>query len=86
MAKVIGVEVVNYVSKKTNKEVSGYRVHLTTPIDPATGCGDMVESCFLNSVAAQPMLAVCPVIDDLIGQDVRVIYNRYGRVDELMII
>lgn len=86
MAKIIGVEVVNYVSKKTNKEVSGYRVHMTNPIDPANGEGDMCESAFLNSVAAQSILAVCPVLEDLIGHEVRVIYNRYGRVDELMLL
>lgn len=86
MAKIIGIEYVDYVSKKTNKQVSGYRVHMTAPIGPANGEGEFCDSAFFNSVAAQSFFSAYPVLEDLIGKEARVIYNRFGRPEELMLL
>lgn len=85
MAKVIGVEVVKYVSKKTNLPVEGYRLHITEPIIPADGFGDKCESVFFGKDAVKNLIPAEEYITDAYGKDVRVLYNRYGKPAELMV-
>lgn len=74
--KVLGVESVSYVSKKTGHPVSGTRLHLS---GPKKGCdGVAVESCFCRSDAFQDGIPVP-------GDEVRVFYNRYGNVDSVVL-
>lgn len=85
MAKIVGVEVVKYVSKKTNLPVEGYRLHLTEPINPNDGFGDKVETVFFSKEAVKNLIPSDDYVTDAFGRDVRVLYNKYGRPAELMV-
>lgn len=74
--KVLGIEPVNYVSKKTGNPVSGQRLHLCYD---KKGCdGVAVESFFVRNDAFPDG---APVVSD----DVELYFNRYGNVQSVVI-
>ncbi len=75
--KVMGVESVNYVSKKTGNPVSGYRLHLSYD---KKGCdGVSVESYFIRNEAFHDGVPS-------VGDDVNLFFNRYGSVQSVVFI
>lgn len=76
-AKLVGCEEVNYTSKKTGQPVHGTRVHLEMEMPMSiTGKGVWTQQEFLSdSVASTVMLEV--------GCEYELLYNRYGRVEEI---
>ena len=70
--KVIGIEHRSYVSKKTGKEVEGYNLYLTQETIDSSVIG---VRCF--SEWLQPNM----LSDDImVGSEVSLVYNRFGRV------
>lgn len=68
---------------KTNEgvEVTGYSVYIATEIDPRRGAGVSVERQYLSDAKL-----VKEGIDlaELMDHEVKVYYNRYGRVDSIV--
>lgn len=74
--KVLGIESVNYVSKKTGNPVSGQRLHLSYD---KKGCdGAAVESYFVRNDAFSDGVPG-------VGDDVELFFNRYGNVRSVVI-
>lgn len=69
---VIGIEHRCYMSKKTGKEVEGYNLYLTQEVNGSRVIG---VRCF--SVWLQPDLCSDDIV---VGCEVSLVYNRFGRV------
>ena len=70
--KVIGIEHRTYVSKKSGKEVEGYNLYLSQETDNPHVIG---VRCF--SEWLQPDLCSDDIV---VGCEVSLVYNRFGRV------
>lgn len=82
--EVLGIEFVDYVSKKSGNAVTGVRLHLAEDLVPGTsnGCGygratlaEFISRDKFNSVG-----------DVTVGDNIRLIYNKYGRVSDIEIV
>lgn len=66
---VIGIKNVNYVSKKTGKNVNGLIVYFSQPIKD--GVGLSAGNVFVSQDVAGNIVP---------GDDVKIFYNKYGNV------
>lgn len=74
---VIGKAKVDYVSKRTNQQVSGVTLHVTREDNNVSGLA--VETIFISAKAN-----VFKDADSVkLGDNVNVSYNRYGSVDSI---
>lgn len=74
--RVVGIEDVNYVSKKTGQPVSGVNLHVTFPLNEQKGEGEAVEKIYCKQSLEG--------IDSIsVGDDVEIYYNRFGGVEEI---
>lgn len=81
--EIIGIERVDYVSKKTNNPVKGYTFYCTGEKSGIFG-GKFCESYFVNDDNVKSLFAtVKGDIAALIGVEVRPYRNRYGNVEQL---
>ena len=71
--KVIGIEHRCYVSKKTGKDVEGYNLYLTQEVNDSSVIG---VRCF--SEWLQPDMCSDDIV---VGCEVYLSYNRFGRVN-----
>lgn len=77
MAKVIGIKNVDYVSKKTGKNVVGITLYLTEPAEDVKGMS--CESVYVSFASrAYEDAKLCAL-----GDDVEVGYNKYGQISTL---
>lgn len=67
--KVVGKENIDYVSKKTNKQVKGYTLHLTIEKEKCDGVA--VLSVFVSD-------EVGSFVE--VNDEVELYYNQYGKV------
>lgn len=75
MYNVLGVQNVDYVSRKTNNPVTGIRLHLGYE---RKGCdGICVDSFFCRHSCFSDGLVPVP------GDHVNLLFNRYGNVEEV---
>ncbi len=74
---IIGKEKVNYLSKKTGKEVNGCILHFKSPIALDKGEGDKCDNEYVKTEMANG-------ID--VGDTVEFLYNRFGTVEEIRLI
>lgn len=68
---------------KTNEgvEVTGYSVYIATEVDPRRGAGVSVERQYLSDAKlAKEGIDLAELMD----REVKVYYNRYGRVDSIV--
>lgn len=75
--KVIGIEEVDYISKKTNKQVTGCTLYLSEPI--TKGVGEKVTDAFFSTEKMNQWPA--PVS---LGDHVTIYYNRFGSPEMLV--
>lgn len=73
--KVVGKQIVDYMSKKTNQQVTGVTLHVIGQRTNVEGMAvDTIfvsgKSTIYNSVASIP-----------VGAEIDVLYNRWGNVD-----
>lgn len=73
MYKVIGLENVDYKSKKTGKQVTGKRVHLTFTSDKVDGFACLNE--FVNAELCEGLQ---------VGDVVNIYYNKYGTISHIV--
>lgn len=84
MYKIIGIENVSFKAQDGN-QIEGFNLYLTSPIDDKRGVGSKTERIFCSSRKLSDVLAVCPHLDDLLGESVIVYYNRYGKVERVLL-
>lgn len=78
--KIIGFRKNDFKTKE-GVEVTGYSVFIATEIDPRRGAGMSVERQYLSDAKlAKEGLD----LDVLLGHEVKVYYNRFGRVDSIV--
>lgn len=70
---VIGKEHLDYVSKKTNKQVKGYNLHLTCEKEKCEGLA--VLNVFVSEEIGN---------DVNINDQVELFYNQYGKVTKIV--
>ena len=75
--KVVGIEKVDYVSKKTGKSVRGKKLHMCLKTENENVKGYQVESAFI------PEVVECNV---KVGDEVKLFYNKYGSVDAISVV
>lgn len=74
--QILGIEKVDYVSKKSGNPVSGYRLHCAFEKKNCEGVA--VESYFARDQAFENGIPE-------VGDDVTILYNRYGNVQTVTI-
>ena len=72
---VIGKEYLDYVSKKTNKQVKGYNLHLTFEKEKCDGLA--VLSTFVSEEIGHNVN---------INDQVELFYNQYGEVTKIVVL
>lgn len=78
--KIIGYRKSDFTTKD-GVSVTGYSVYIATEIDPRRGAGVSVERQYLSDAK----LAKEGInLADLLDREVKVYYNRYGRVDSIV--
>ena len=70
---VVGKEYLDYVSKKTNKQVKGYNLHLTYDKEKIDGVA--VMSVFVSEEIGN---------DININDQIELFYNQYGKVTKIV--
>lgn len=78
MYHVVGIQRREYFSKRTGALVHGYNVFCTFESDNITGCG--VESIWLSDSMYDAAGGLG------VGDDIEVMYNKYGRVSKVEVI
>ncbi len=80
MSKIVGKEKVDYLSKKTNQQVSGVRLHVLQADVRVEGFA--AEGVFISSKYANyDEVANLPL-----GSEIIIIYNRFGSVQDIQIV
>lgn len=74
--QVVGIRKVHYVSKKTGREVFGTEFHVTENRQDTIGLA--TEKVFCGSKVQTEHISV--------GNEIRVLYNRFGQVDFIEVI
>lgn len=78
--KVIGIENVNYNSKKTGKPVSGIALHCSYEKDNVKG--EAVERYFISAAAQDAFREASCVA---LGDEINVFFNRYGNISGVVL-
>lgn len=83
MAKVIGVARNNFQIRGTDTQVTGVNIYLSETIDSSKGKGLSAEKIYLTDRKISDNRID---VDSLLGKQVRVLYNRYGKVEAVEIL
>lgn len=78
--KIIGYRR-NDFNTNEGQRITGYNVYIATEIDPRRGDGVSVERQYLSDAKVEKEGLD---LDALLGQEVKIYYNRYGRVDSIV--
>ncbi|MBD5401990.1 hypothetical protein HDR58_04200 [bacterium] len=79
--KVVGIEKVHYMSKKSNQWVDGLNLHcISDPVETEMISGQTVERLFISNRSA----AIVAAQQVKIGDDIKAFYNRFGSIDDIM--
>lgn len=80
--KIIGYRR-NDFNTRDGKSVTGYNVYIATDIDPRRGAGVSVERQYLSDAKlAKEKIDLASLLD----REIRVYYNRYGRLDSIVLV
>lgn len=81
MYKLVGKEIVNYVSKKTNRPVVGQYWHiLSESVNTDTRVGQMTDKVYIP----QSIIERCG--NPHINSNVVIYFNKFGSVEEVQIL
>lgn len=79
--KVVGIEKVHYLSKKSNQWVDGLNLHcVSDPVETEMLSGQSVDRLFVSNRSA----AITVAQQVKIGDDVKAFYNRFGSIDDIL--
>ena len=77
--EVIGIEKVEYVSKKTNETVYGMRLHLVSDFEE-----DRKDA---NGNCAEQVFTKCKNANNVeVGDTIELYYNKYGSIEDLRVV
>lgn len=76
--KIIGKQGVDYVSRKTNKQVTGMTLHCVGTSPNVEG--EAVDTVYISS--ASPLYQ--SIVQMPIGTEIQLFYNRYGSVESIV--
>lgn len=76
-ALVVGIQNVDYVSKRTNRRVLGKQVYFICPLDDRKGVGNACGSEFIPDSINTPIS---------INDEIEFYYNKYGSVASVTVI
>ena len=77
--EIIGIENVNYVSKKTGKQVIGKKFYAYAPVPSEKGEGYQVETFFCpDRMSAFHVVGM--------SEYVRPVYSKYGILEDLVLV
>lgn len=79
--KLIGYRKSDFTTKD-GLPVTGYNVYIATEIDPRRGGGVSVERDYLSDAKLSRENLK---LDELLGHDIKVYYNRYGKIDSIVV-
>lgn len=79
--KVIGYRASSFKAQDTGKTISGMNIYVVDEVDPKYGVGQSCERIYLSDKK----------MDDIgyrptVGDEIKVYYNRYGKVDDIEVI
>lgn len=83
MIKVIGIRRLDY-KNKDGRSVKGYSFYLSEDVENVIGVSAF--NSFLSDEAIQPLLNVVGSAEKLLGMNVDLSYNRYGRLTGMKVI
>ena len=78
--KIIGNRKTDF-STKNGEVIKGYNVYVVDNIDPRHGQGQFAEHFYLSERKLAMMNTPDPFV--LLGREVRIYYNRYGKVETI---
>lgn len=81
MSNIVGLVSSKFTPRDSETPIEGVIIHITDPIDPSRGSGVSCDHFFLTSKKFES-LGFKPAL----GQDIEVLYNRYGKVQTLRLI
>lgn len=77
--EIIGIENVNYLSKKTNKQVIGKKFYAYSPISAEKGEGYQVETFYCSErMSAYHLVGM--------SEYVKPVYTKYGVLEDLVVV
>lgn len=82
LVTVVGISNVDYVSRKTNKQVKGKTLHVLSPLTGDAGVGKKTDTIYISDNSQ--VASIIPKIE--LGKDINVYYNRYGSVDDIQLV
>ncbi len=80
MSKIVGKEMVDYLSRKSNQQVTGIKLHIIRPDNRVEGFA--AESVFISSKSA----LYEAVTSYPLNTEVLIMYNRYGSVEDVKLV
>ena len=81
--KIIGIRKSDFPTK-TGEMIKGYNVYVSDAIDPRHGQGLSAEHLYLSERKRSMMNGIDPF--SLLGHEVKLYYNRYGKVDTVEVL
>ena len=81
--KIIGIRKSDFPTK-TGEMIKGYKVYVSDAIDPRHGQGQSAEHFYLSERKLSMMNGIDPF--SLLGHEVKLYYNRYGKVDTVEVL
>lgn len=79
--KLVGYQRADFTTKD-GIEVNGWNVYLSSPIDPENGKGVACERIYLTTRKAEVAGIELAM---MVNKDVEIFYNRYGKVEKLLL-
>mgnify|MGYP003275104834 CR=1 FL=1 len=80
--EVIGIVRSNFTLQATGKEITGCNLYLARPIDPKLGHGVAVDRVYMTDAKLE---ANGIDLETIVGREVVVYYNRYGKVASMVV-
>lgn len=84
MTNIVGCRRVDYVSRRSNQPVRGYSFFLTEKQEGVIGLA--TYDVFLSDERSGDFLSHFKQLDDCLGIEVAVTFNRYGRPENIAIV
>lgn len=81
MSKIIGIAQSKFKPDDSETFITGENIYVTDKLDPKRGEGESAERFFLTSTKLAT-LDFTPAV----GQEVEVLYNRYGKVSTMRLL
>lgn len=73
--KIIGFRKLSFMDQKTNKQVNGYSLFMVRPGSGENMTGDEAQKLFISSEYVDYVPSL--------GEQVQLIYNRYGKISSI---